>query len=88
MFAIGIYTVRIGHFPWAPFLRSMATGVFGTLVMVVAVRGLAPWGLSPMITSVTGIAIGVLAYATTALVLRSREMRESVNVITRRIRRS
>jgi hypothetical protein len=66
----------------------MATGVFGTLVMVVAVRGLAPWGLSPMITSVTGIAIGVLAYATTALVLRSREMRESVNVITRRIRRS
>jgi putative peptidoglycan lipid II flippase len=85
--AIGTYTVRIGHFPWETFLRSVGTGVIGTLTMVLAVRGLAPWGLNPLITCVTGIAIGTLAYTGIALVLRSREMRDSLGVITRRIRR-
>jgi peptidoglycan biosynthesis protein MviN/MurJ (putative lipid II flippase) len=84
--AIGIYTVRIGHFPWATFLRSVGTGVVGTLTMVLAVRGLAPWGLNPLLTCVTGIVIGTLAYAGIALVLRSREMSDSLSVITRQIR--
>lgn len=86
--AIGIYSVRIGHFPWATFLRSVGTGVVGTLTMVLAVRGLAPWGLNPLLTCVTGIVIGTLAYAGMALALRSPEMRDSLSVIMRRMRRT
>jgi ABC-type Fe3+-siderophore transport system permease subunit len=86
--AISIYTLKIGHFPWTTFLRSVGTGVVGTLIMVLAVRGLVPRGFSPLITCVSGIAVGILSYAGIAMVLISQEMRDSLNVITRRIRRA
>ena len=85
--AITLYTLKIGHFPWRPFLTSLLRGVVGTLAMVVAVKLSTPLDTHPFIACVTGVGVGVLSYVLTLFILGSQEMRETVSLIRRKMTR-
>jgi len=87
LFAITIYTVKLGNFPWRSFLRSLVTSVAASLIMIVAVRTFAPYDASPFITTSVGVVVGAAAYILSAILLRSREMSETVGLIRRKLLR-
>lgn len=83
--AITIYTVKVGNFPWKSFLRSLATSITATLVMLVAVSTATPFEAPPLVAALVGVVVGAASYAIALLVLRSREMSETVGVLRRKL---
>jgi len=83
--AITIYTVKVGNFPWKSFLRSLATSITATLVMLVAVRTATPFEAPPLVAALVGVVVGAASYAIALLLLRSREMSETVGVLRRKL---
>ncbi len=83
--AISIYTVKIGNFPWRSFLRSLVTSVVASLSMICAVRTTVPFEASPFVTTLVGIVVGAATYSASALLLRSREMLDTVGLVRRKL---
>lgn len=83
--AITLYSLKIGSFPWAPFLGSLCRGLVGTAVMVAAVSVLTPFNAHPLVATVCGVAIGVGGYIAAMLALRSHEMRQTFELARRKL---
>jgi putative peptidoglycan lipid II flippase len=88
LFAITIYTIKLGNFPWTSFLRSLATSVVASLLMIEAVRMTAPYESSPLTTTTVGVVVGAVAYILAAVLLRSKEMFETLALVRRKLARS
>jgi putative peptidoglycan lipid II flippase len=84
--AITLYTVKIGSFPWRPFLGSLARSIVATLVMITAVRVFTPFNASPLVTCVVGVSLGVASYLVAIFALRSHELRDAMAVIRRKLK--
>jgi peptidoglycan biosynthesis protein MviN/MurJ (putative lipid II flippase) len=87
LFAITIYSIKLGNFPWKSFARAIATSAAATLLMIEAVSLTIPYEAHPFIASVSGVIVGALTYVVSALLLRSKEMSDTITVARRAIRR-
>ena len=88
LLTITVYTVKFGHFPWTNFLRSIVTSATASLIMIWAVRVTAPYEASPLIATIIGVVVGASTYIVVSLLLRSREMLDTVAVLRRKIANS
>lgn len=87
-FAIGMYTVKLGSFPWAQFSRSLVHAVLGTLGMIFAVTACTPFEAPPFVACATGAIIGVCTYIALGIALRSHEMRDTIALLKRKMKRA
>jgi hypothetical protein len=86
--AISVYTVKLGAFPWASFSRSFFHAAVGTVGMIGAVISFTPFEAPPFVTCFCGALIGVCAYVTLGVVLRSHEMRDTLALVKRKIKKA
>jgi putative peptidoglycan lipid II flippase len=82
-FAIGVFSVRIGAFPWKSFLRSMLQSLIASVVMVIALRETLAVFAVPLTACLLGIPVGMIVYALAARIVSSQELSESFAVIKR-----
>jgi putative peptidoglycan lipid II flippase len=82
-FAIGVYSVKVGTFPWQSFLRSFLHAIIGTLGMMVVVSTCVPFEAHPFVVCASGALVGVGAYVAIGVILRSQEMRDTVGLVKR-----
>jgi putative peptidoglycan lipid II flippase len=87
-FAIGVYTLRLGSFPWASFTRSFLHASVGTIGMIGAVSACTPFEAPPFIACACGAMIGVGTYVALGIVLRSHEMRDTLTLIKRKLKKA
>jgi putative peptidoglycan lipid II flippase len=85
--AISVYTLKIGTFPFRSFLAALARSLAATIVMILAVRVLTPFNAHPLVACAIGTVLGVVTYTVTVLGLRSREMRETIALVQRKLGR-
>jgi putative peptidoglycan lipid II flippase len=85
LLAIIIYTVKLNNFPWGAFLRSFTTSVAASCAMIAAVRMAAPFEASPLTTTIIGTIVGAVAYVFASLILRSKEMSDTVGLLRRKL---
>jgi putative peptidoglycan lipid II flippase len=88
LLAIAIYTIKLGSFPWSTFLRSLATSTAASLAMIMAVRMTTPFEASPFVTVLVGAIVGAITYIVVALLLRSKEMSETIGLLRRKLSRA
>jgi putative peptidoglycan lipid II flippase len=87
VFAIVVYTVKLGNFPWSTFLRSFATSIAASCIMIAAVRMIAPFEAAPLMTTLIGATVGVVAYILSSVILRSKEMTDTLALVRRKLSR-
>lgn len=87
-FAVGVYTVKLGAFPWKSFSRSLLHAALGTLGMIVAVSACTPFEAPPFVACAVGAVVGVCAYIALGLALRSQEMKDMFSLMKRKMKRA
>lgn len=85
--AISVYTIKIGNFPWRSFIRSLGISITATLLMIAAVSTTTPYQAHPLIATLVGIAVGACTYTISAMLLRSKEMSDTVGLARRKLAR-
>ena len=86
-FAIGMYAMKLGSFPWASFSRSLLHAAVGTFGMILAVTTCTPFEATPFVACACGAAVGVVTYVVLGVVLRSHEMRDTIALLKRKMAR-
>jgi putative peptidoglycan lipid II flippase len=87
LMVLWLFSRKIGAFPWGTFLASTGKALLGAIVMVVLLKILESYVSSPRILCVLGALAGAVAYASVSFVIRSREMRETIAIGQRLVRR-
>jgi putative peptidoglycan lipid II flippase len=85
--AITVYTMKIGAFPWTSFVGALARSLAATVMMILIVQVLTPFDAPPFVACATGAVLGVVSYSVTIFALRSREMREALALVQRKLGR-